>query len=431
MTEKNINSLDFNNTTLTQVYINGEQVVIKSIKLLIVRESIFELVPRMELHFMDSTSRFSTLIPLQDRTEITVKLSTSVQSGIFIEQTFELQDYDITELPNNNFKFYFIRLTARLKCKTLIEKVRTRAFPKMNSSEVIKQIGEEHGLKVNVNVNTKDQMTWLQYNIPDSSMIQHCLDRSYVDDTDSLFSYVDRNGELNVTSMHTQLKKPVKTKMRYVNGPIEELSIGNNDYIKSKKNYLNYFSMSRKDISSSMNEFGAYKTEYTYYDTTESFEDKPIQFTAKTLDSNSDGIILLGTYPLKNKNYRNNTTLNTTYGLKTKNMHSNYFEGKAGNLFGKCSDLSSYLDISIMLGQQASEYLEDSEMHIKLFDIIELEIPVANLSDLNPTHSGKYFVGSIALQTQDNLQLVMKITLFRNAINIAEIDSKSKFKIIL
>lgn len=373
--ESNVGGLD--NRFYCRVFIKDVEITSDQIYLLAIRSWIFEKTPRLELQFKDG-GKFFSLYPLMDFDEIKVIISSAKKDVNYIDATFKLHDHFINQ-EGGNRKIYSYGLTALLESKTFYFESKNRSFKDKNSSDVLAEIASDAGLKSDIRQKSNDKMTWYQINATDSEMIDHILQRAYIQDDDAAFMYTDTKSNFVYTSLKNELAKKPKLKAVYLSDDV------NPAYKKSPDDKaIKIKNFALQSFNGTFNKRFGYNSSLSYYDESE-----------KTL-SLSDDKHSLTTKSLKNKNNIKYNTDTMVLGMLTKNMHADYFKGAAQNVYERYNNFPVCVEISFDMKNQPDAILND-ETAFNLFDIIDVEF-ASNMGEKNKVYSGKYIIGNITHQ---------------------------------
>lgn len=393
--ESNIGGID--NRFYCRVFIKEAEITPDQIMLLAIRSWIFEKTPRLELQFRDS-GKFMSLFPLMDFDEIKVVIANEKKDVNYVDATFKLQDHFINQ-EGGNRKTYLYGLTALLESKTFYFESKNRSFKDNNSSDVVDTIANDSGFKSDIRKQSNDKMIWYQINATDSEMIEHILDRAYVQDNDTSFAYADIHSNFVYTTLKTEIVKKPKFKAVYFSDDVNPTIKPNPD---DKDLKIKNFAM--RSFNGTFNKSMAYNSTVAYYDQE---DDVLVEVTddAHELTSNS----------LKNKKNIKYNTDTYVLGMQTTNMHDNYFKGKLQNAYERYNYFPVCAEVTFEMKNQPEAFLKD-ENAINLFDIVDVEF-VSNMTEKNKVYSGKYIIGNITHQVNAGGVYVITLMLFRNGHN--------------
>jgi hypothetical protein len=393
--ESNIGGLD--NRFYCRVFIKDVEITPDQIMLLAIRSWIFEKAPRLELQFRDG-GKFVSLFPLEDFDEIRVVIANEKKDVNFIDAKFRLHDYFINQ-EGGNRKTYLYGLTALLESKTFYFESKNRSFKNQNSSDVASTIATDSGFTPDIRKTSNDKMTWYQINATDSEMVDHILQRSYVQDNDTSFAYADVRSKFVFTSLKNELEKKTKLKAVYFSDDINPSDKKNPD---DKDLKIKNFAL--KSLNGSFNKMMAYNSTVAFYDQEDSVTVEVTDDT-HTLTTNS----------LKFKDNIKYNTDTHVLGMKTKNMHDEYFKAELLNVYERYNNFQVFTEVTFDMKNQPDSFLQDAEA-LNLFDVIEVEY-VSNMTEKNKVYSGKYVVANITHQVNATGVYVMTLMLFRNGQN--------------
>lgn len=381
-----------------RISINGVEINSARIKLLAIREWIYEKTPRLEFQFEDA-GKFYNIFPLEDHAEIKITIANSKHDVNYVDAIFRLQDYYF-DVSTGNRKVYTYGMTGLLESKDFYIESKTRSFSNSNSSEVIDLIASESGFKSDIRKKSADKMTWYQINMTNQHMVDHLMGRSYVQENDCMFAYSDVQSNFVYTSLKTEITKKPKFKIKYYPDDLDASKDKNPD-----DKALKFKSFIMKSFSGTFNKSSSYQTSLEYYDQTD-----------KQSITVSDDSHELTSHSLKNKTNAGKLVKNFTFGMATKNMHTNYHKGMLLNFYQRYNYFPMYAEITCEMKNQPDYFLNDAKA-ISLFDVVDVEF-VSEVSDKNSIYSGKYIIANITHQVNQKGIYMITLMIFRNGVNM-------------
>ena len=385
---------------------------------IVLREWIFDVLPRLEIMISDN-GRYIDQFPLEDNDKIVIELNHFIFEEAPIKAQFKLHDYEIINSAPGKSQQALIKITALLDNNFLDFPIHNRSFSRKNSSEVFNDIFQETKItnkqlglrKFESRVTPNDEMTWLQINQNNLQFLQHVLNRSYVNDNDTPFLYTNRNGTLVYTTLRTELKKKQQETPRMIYN-IEASILNSKNYSKEDleekleeekenegNNQLYFYNWRYKNFAGCKNKTNSYGRRFSYYDLTNSLMQE-----IKTDDHE------LSIHSLKEEDKIGKITRQDDYGiLDTSNVHDKYMLAKTQNQYLKENFFSSYLLV----------YTRPSN-NLNLFDRVNVEVdsllPIESVRD--EVHSGQYIVGGIIHQASKDSIYNNIVILFRNGLDV-------------
>lgn len=392
---------------LTEFYcklsIKDVDVLPQNILQISIRESIFDLIPTLELSFLDN-GEFVEKHVLEDCDIIKIQLGSSNLKTPVINMEFELQDFNVNNVDGDNIHIVQINLTAIVKNKNMFLPLQTRSFSSKSSLDVLKSIASESGFTPIVRTSTSDVMTWRQIQQNNYQMIYETMKRSFKPD-DAILTGITRNKDFIITSLMTELKNKSTKKTLY--DPLQAISLSN-EKSKDKKDiiYFNNFSMS--NVSGMVNKSIGYGLTYSIYDFDE-VENKSIYSTFHPLTK----------YSFKNKNNTIKSVKNSgLFYLNLKNMHRNYPNAINQNDFY----IKDFFKNCCLL------YVNPNE-NINLFDKLDITFPsFKNKNGVNQPQSGEWLISGILHECSKEGYYRMVLVCFRNGLNSSSFMKDSEFK---
>lgn len=378
--------------------INDIEVTPQNIVAFSLREWIFSQSIEMECSLLDNGT-FIEYFPLFEEVKIYIELSIgSEHPQIF---NLRMNDFEI-DRSNNGSYAGMIHFNALPDVDNYFMTMRARTFRHKVTSDIVKEVFSNINVKTDIRVESNDVQDWYQLSIDDYTFIRHLLKRSYIDQEDLPFIYMNRDNSIVYTSLKTECAKNSVAKF------VENGFLASPDAVvagmKDKNDKTIYFAPSvyRKNISSSLNKIGAYGTYMTYFDNTR-FRDKTINFNYKPFT----------TYGNMNTRHIGKTARSDKYSSQPAATHKNYFLGVSQNIYISTMFFSDYTQITI-----------PATSTIKLFDRISVEFPdsLSNSQNklIDKTNSGDYIIGGIAHSFTRDTEYNMSLVLFRNGINEPE-----------
>jgi len=399
--------------------INDVEVPTASVVDLVVREWIFDAIPRLEISLSDN-GRFIDMFPLQDNDRIKIELNHYIYDEAPINAQFKMQDYEIINSAPGKSQQALIKITALLDTKFLTYPIHNRSYPNKNSKEVFEAIFDECKIenkilglrKFDARIDPRDSMTWLQVNQTNLQFIKHVLDRSYHKDNDTSFLYTNRSGTMVYTSLRTELKKKVANVPRIIYNIESSMLNSQGDHSKDEledlieeekinegENQLFFYNWRYKNFSGTKNKENSYGRKFSYYDL--------IDGITRDIATDSHELSI---HSLKEQDSIGKITVQDDYGiLDNDNVHDSYMLAKTQNKYLKENFFCSYLLV----------YTRPSN-NINLFDRVSVEVdsllPIESTRD--EVHSGQYIVGGIIHQASKDSIYNSILILFRNGLDV-------------
>lgn len=354
---------------------------------IVIREWIFDLIPRLELTIADDGTMHEAF-NLEDQTEITIELSrTNTEEGS-VTETFILDNWSVDYLIGGGKVIYTI--TAIKKAENLFFPIRTRSFKNKTSIKVLEQIANECKLIPDIltGLSTNDSMTWIQCNTTNFNMIKHVLKRANVND-DAFLSFIDMDNKLRITSLKKECQKKAVANAKF---SIENVT-ADAFAETADANTIWYNGYMMKNIMGTYNKQFGYGAKYSYYD-----------LTKNVIASTPDTAFA----PFTTNDFQHGDTVeNINYGLLTDNVFSDYFKSQINNKYYKNISFGNKLSLAI-----------NSLYPIKLLDRVNVSIPSTQRTGwLNEVYSGDYIVCGILHNADYQGVFQKEISLHRNGFN--------------
>jgi hypothetical protein len=367
--------------------IDNHPLIAKNIVTCVIREWIFDLLPRIELTIQDD-GYLTELFPILDLATLDIEFGVSPDDPNIISTQFMIINKVIDNIQSN--KASMISLTGLLKTDDMFTKVRNRHFSKQTSKDVINKLSVESGLSFTPNINlssTSDLMTWYQINVNNYKFLQQIQKRWYKPD-DILFCYASLDSKLILTSYKCAINNVSKI-CRY-SVPLFTEYASKEVLNGSKELYYKSFNV--------VNYSGQYNMEYgygvggSYYDY-----------------STNSSINLNSTYhpltELSDEQFEGNSVYKKVFPNKNTNAHDNYFRTFLQNkYYKKLFNISLLLDINAM-GK------------VTLFDKVDVFINSLLNDEKDEVNSGEYLVCGITHSFGNNQLYRKQISVHRNGYN--------------
>lgn len=330
---------------------------------LVVREWMFDIVPRLELIITDDGT-LSELFPLRDAEEISIELRKHEDDKKPYKEIFQLLAYKMTSSQGTKINHFHI--VGMLKLNDFYFPARTRSFKHQSSIDVLEKITREAGAKLNRKIKTNDVMTWLQVNQNNFTMVKHIRKRAFIADDTPMYYYDD--GAFIVTSIRS-----IKSSNKRRNAEFDLVNFSSESFdnkFDEEKVWFSNWGIS--DFSSYSNLKKNYGLAYGYFD----LSDDLLKNGNQTRTQNKS--ILLG----KNSLRRNVDGIvdQTNMGFLSSNMHNHYFDAVINNDYFRSSFFANYL-LELNVNALAKPVLSE---------IINVLIPSNISGNYNEALSGEY-----------------------------------------
>lgn len=399
--QNDIDSSYFLNDFYCKIKIKKVELLPQNVVVMNIRESIFDLVPVLEMTFLDN-GIFTEKFPLEDEDVINIELAKNDKSDTPINITFSLQDFVVNNRDGDNLNLVNVSITAIMKTTGLFYPVKTRSFANKSSVDVLKNLASEIGCNPVARINTSDSMVWRQINQNNYNMIFETMKRAFKTE-DAILTGVTRGKDFVITSLKTELKN--KTSKKLIYDPFDTIS--DLEPKKEKKELFFFNNFDLKNISGFTNKIIGYGVKYAYFD----FND----VSNKQISDDYHG---LTQFSFKRKENVGKIVRNdAAYILNELNVHKNYFVAMAQNEYY----IKDFFKMCLVV------YIKPTDK-INLFDKIDVTFPSFDNNDFtNMSLSGEYLVGTIVHQASKAGHYRMALTLFRNGMNGSAYMKKSEY----
>lgn len=367
--------------------ISGVQIPMNNIQVCVVREWIFDLVPRLEVVFSDVFNIAETSsIKQYDEIELTMKYDKDTKPNVnvkFIILTVEVSP------TGSGVPVKVIQLTGVGASKSFFYDNKSRSFSNSISSVVVSEVFKNNNLEYNTrDFKTSDKMNWIQCSTSDFEFLKHIKNRSYKTEDDSLFIYVDRKGLGNYISLKEKASSKPKLDFKYVVTLMPEMERdGVVNYSNfTYKNLLGVSALS-SDVADSVIQVGNDgEMELSFfYD------------VSKKLNFISGDPYVFRT----EKKYVKNS-------LQPRNTGNTYDQYHINKERKKLVERLFFSTMVVVSGLPHSK--------LNLADVVNLEVPIAksNSNDISEKFSGSYLIGGMIHQLVGTNMYQCSYALFRN-----------------
>jgi hypothetical protein len=355
-----------------------------SVSSIVIRENIFDQIPRLELMIQDNGS-LNEIFPLKDNTIISVEIGKNKDSNHMVAD-FIVDNFSCDILMGQSSNVFTI--TAFLNNKNLFFPVKTRAFNN-NSLEILKKLASEIGWSAVSKINSSnDKMKFLQINQNNLDFIKHVLERSYIPN-DLMFAYAETSNKFTITSLKTAIKSEKFKICRY------DLKNAAADSFESKADEQTLWSngFKHESLMGWLLKTSGYGLAASYYNLK-----KSVSISSK-IDSHD-------LTEISSQNFNGNMTDSVNFGTLTENMHKNYYLAKIQNRQLLGSQFTNLLTTKINpLGE------------VSLMDLVNFTMNSINVTQINRIFSGEYLITGICSYASKGAPLQKELLLMRTGTN--------------
>lgn len=348
--------------------VNGVRIPTNTIQTLVVREWMFDIVPRLEVVFQDVYNILEAKT-IKNFDEIELVLRYSDYDSPNVRMKFVNLAIDISPM-SAGMPVRIVQLTA-LGCPVgFIKDLKTRSFPSQRSKDVFDRIFGQYGYpKGNILEDTSDNMNWLQCSVTDFNFVKHVMARSYLSENDLAYVYIDRMGNWNYRSLNSAVSSEPKIRFEQVSLPYP---------FEQSSEILKFGSFSIRELD------GLSLIDPEVFDCIISHDSSGEQ-TKKDFYESASEMDQLAKVPYvhrTNGKYVNNAIVPRDVG--------NTFEHYQTNLVRR-----KFLERVAFSRMMIVSALPHSD--ISLMDTVDVSIPVAKVRDgaKSTEYSGKYLVGGM------------------------------------
>lgn len=379
------------NPNLFEMTINDIDVPITNIISLSVREYAYKTLPTIEIA-IGGGSTWEEFSPVQEGQIIKLKMSANKESALTIDTEFEVVTYNISRVDKGiSSSNTVITILGSFKANKILGNISSKSYPKMTSSDVITQIGDELEIEVDAKISSNDKMTWYRLNQSYYDFINTIIQKSHVGEDDAPFIYIDALGKLNYNSFRSAVSNSIKL-TGYHYPTLGQYPLGELDGVI-------FSNFSVQDKSGFINKYGGNGSAYSYYDLDDiiTYEIDP-------------SIINSGLVQIENKTSEDygKPSKHNIFGALNPNVYEEYFHSIARNEYIRMTLLSTNVVITV-----------DANQKVKLMDKININV-MSSLGEKhvqNETYSGSYIITGIVHSINHIDNYSMHLILSRNGTN--------------
>lgn len=367
--------------------VKGVQIPMNNIQVCVVREWIFDIVPRLEVVFSDIFN-ITESVKLQQYDEIELSMKYDVDTKPNVNIKFIILTIEVST-TGSGIPVKIVQFTGVGANKSFFYDIKSRSFGQSNSSNVVNTVFSNNNLTNNTkDFKTNDTMNWMQCSVSDFEFLKHIKNRSYKSEEDSLFIYVDRKGLGNYVSLKDKANIKSKVNFKYVTTLLpEKEKIGEVSYSNFLyKNFMGISALS-EGFADSVIQVGkdGGMEQTNFFD------------VSKKLNFISDNPYV---YRTEKKFVRN-----SLQPRNTGNTYEQYFINKERK---KLVERMFFSTMVVVSGLPHSS--------VNLMDVVNLEVPVAKTgaNDISEKYSGDYLVGGMIHQLVGTNMYQCSYALFRN-----------------
>jgi hypothetical protein len=351
-----------------------------------IKESILNILPKVNMTVSDTDNLINADVII-DKTVLHIKLNTPEDKPeLEINAMFIISAYSVESTNNNNGTM--VRISGYMANDGMLTKVKYD-YIKGNSSDVVKQLVIESGLKYDGVISSNESIIWYQ-RTNNYTFLKNVADRAYIPD-DGVFVYGTFDGVIHYTTYNTQITNNSVGDAVYKNDILNYV-MGKDDVGKI---YYNGFDI--VNVTNIYNNLYNYGGHIHYYDL-EEFIQKPLvslKRSTQLLDINTK--------------YYDLPVFSKYIGAVHNENVISLLRGKVLNIYTKYQLFSNTVSIRVNISTD-----------IKLFDKINLNIQsITNDTDgsLVEPYSGEYLVTNISHSVGYGKNYEKRILLSRRGIN--------------
>lgn len=407
-----------------KIYYHDIEITIENVKELNIISTSF--LPEIKLHFTDPTNIMiekgfptdndiiSIFIP--SRTNLIKPIRADFKILTFVVDTVitSISSYTITGILNVDYMFIN----------------EYKAYEKMTSWNVLKQIAERCGLGFKSNIeNTEDSMTWINSGLNVSEIVQDITLHSWNGESSFMWCYIDLHYHLCYIDVERALEDKNINK-GVINSTISKLGKNNEDIIEEiiltndtgASNTNGYFNKSliiNKSTEVSLNE--GYICQAYFYDRSGNWEKRAGSFLTFNVDSittpgsESTSLIMKGRPVGDMDFYKSNIGLDYVGKIDTDNVHTEYAYAKVQN----SHNLKNIEKVSQTIT------LPNHNMNLKRFENVKIifsnGISTPAVNQFNERLTGMWLIIGMSYNFTQKNKLTQHVTVVKRELNVMDI----------
>ena len=177
------------------IEISGMTVPAKNIIGLTIRESIFDVLPRLEMTMKDAGT-FTSEIPIHSGDSIRIKIFNSSYQPKSNDYGFLISSVKTISVDPNSPNDLIAEISAVLEVPEMFSALKSRSFGKKRFSDVAKEVAAECGLEPEIKTKSADSMRWGCFNETYLDFLRKSILHSYVSEKELPVVFSAKNGKM-------------------------------------------------------------------------------------------------------------------------------------------------------------------------------------------------------------------------------------------
>jgi len=339
--------------------INGEEVPYQNVDGLVIRESIFSILPRLSMSFRD-VGDFSSTRPVKTKDKVRVSIVSNAGKSGDVHCPFRVMKVENQNTDPNMPNTAAVGITGILDFPGLFDGLESVVFND-KFSNVVSEVAKIVGMKPKINIASNDKMKWTCFGENYMKFLLHSLNHVHISEKECPVLYGNKSGELIFDGLKRASESTSRISLVFdPTATVTPTDYNGKDFIKkgqaeSRVN-VPYSNWTLLDIKEYMNKFGGGDGIRLSY-----FDGEPVEKDWKPKDSTG-------------------VTERMVYGVKTLNVHKNYYSAMVNNRLNKNSFFGTCITLNTGL------------FGFKPLDRVHVTIPAGNLGDTSKELSGEYII---------------------------------------
>lgn len=339
--------------------LNGEEIPYQNVDGLVIRESIFSVLPRLNMSIRD-VGWFSSSRPIKTKDKINVSIVSNAGKSGDVHYPFRVMKVENQNVDPNMPNNAALSVDCLLDFPGLFGGIESVVFDE-KFSDVVTDVAKLVGMEPKINITSNDKMKWTCFGEDYMKFLLKSLNHVHISEKECPVLYGTKTGELVFDGLKRASESTSRISLVFdPTATVTPTDYDNKDFIKKgqAESRINvpYSNWSALDIKDYMNMFaGGNGIRLSYFD------GEPVEKDYKPKDS--EGV-----------------TERMVYGVKTLNVHKNYYSAMVNNRLNKNSFFGTCITMNTGL------------FGFKPMDRVHVTIPAGNQGDTSKELSGEYLI---------------------------------------
>ena len=339
--------------------INGQEIPYQNVDGLVVRESIFSVLPRFNMILRD-VGWLSSGTPAKTGDQIRVSIVSNAGKSGDVHFPFRVMRVSNQNVDPNMANTAILNVEGLLDFPGLFSGLNSVVFNE-KFSDVVSEVAKTVGMKPKINITSNDKMKWTCFGESYMKFLLKSLNHVHISEKECPVLYGSKSGELIFDGIKRASESPSRISLVFdPTATVTPTNYQDKDFIRKghAESRINvpYSNWSAIDIKEYMDEFaGGNGIRLSYFD------GEPVE--KDWMPKDSTGV-----------------TERMVYGVKTLNVHKNYYSAMVNNRLNKNSFFGTCITMNTGL------------FGFKPMDRVHVTIPAGNLGDTSKELSGEYLI---------------------------------------